>query len=74
MLSTLDIQEIYGNLLYGLPAFALAVVGIPVYVHIPKFYADEVGVNIALIGSICCAESTPPGGSTVLTGVHSAVS
>jgi len=40
------------KLAYGLPAFALAVVGIPVYVHIPKFYADVVGVNIALIGSI----------------------
>ena len=28
------------KLSYGLPAFALAVVGIPVYVHIPKFYTD----------------------------------
>jgi GPH family glycoside/pentoside/hexuronide:cation symporter len=40
------------KLAYGLPAFALAVVGIPVYVHIPKFYTDVVGVNIALVGSI----------------------
>jgi GPH family glycoside/pentoside/hexuronide:cation symporter len=37
---------------YGLPAFALAVVGIPVYVHIPKFYTDVIGVNIAWVGSI----------------------
>ena len=37
---------------YGLPAFALAVVGIPVYVHIPKFYTDVVGINIAWVGSI----------------------
>jgi glycoside/pentoside/hexuronide:cation symporter, GPH family len=40
------------KLAYGLPAFALAVVGIPVYVHIPKFYTDVVGINIALVGSI----------------------
>ncbi|MEE4607615.1 MAG: glycoside-pentoside-hexuronide (GPH):cation symporter [Desulfobacteraceae bacterium] len=37
---------------YGLPAFALAVVGIPVYVHIPKFYTDVVGVPIAQVGTI----------------------
>jgi GPH family glycoside/pentoside/hexuronide:cation symporter len=37
---------------YGLPAFTLAVVGIPVYVHIPKFYTDVVGINIAWVGSI----------------------
>ena len=35
---------------YGLPAFALAVVGIPVYVYIPKFYTDVVGVDITLAG------------------------
>ena len=37
---------------YGLPAFALAMVGIPVYVHIPKFYTDVIGVNIAWVGAI----------------------
>jgi GPH family glycoside/pentoside/hexuronide:cation symporter len=35
---------------YALPAFALAVVGIPVYVYIPKFYTDTVGINIAVLG------------------------
>jgi GPH family glycoside/pentoside/hexuronide:cation symporter len=25
---------------YAMPAFALAVVGIPAYVYIPKFYTD----------------------------------
>jgi len=40
------------KLFYGLPAFALAVVGIPVYVHIPKFYTDVVGVNIAWVGAV----------------------
>jgi GPH family glycoside/pentoside/hexuronide:cation symporter len=37
---------------YSAPAFALAVVGIPVYVYIPKFYTDVVGINIALLGTI----------------------
>ena len=37
---------------YGLPAFALAVVGIPVYVYLPKFYSDVVGIDIALMGGI----------------------
>jgi GPH family glycoside/pentoside/hexuronide:cation symporter len=37
---------------YAAPAFFLAVVGIPVYVYIPKFYTDVVGVNIAALGTI----------------------
>ncbi|RPJ72123.1 MAG: MFS transporter, partial [Desulfobacteraceae bacterium] len=37
---------------YAAPAFALAVVGIPVYVYLPKFYTDVVGVNIAALGTI----------------------
>jgi GPH family glycoside/pentoside/hexuronide:cation symporter len=37
---------------YAMPAFFLAVVGIPVYVYIPKFYTDVVGVDIAILGYI----------------------
>jgi GPH family glycoside/pentoside/hexuronide:cation symporter len=37
---------------YSAPALALAVVGIPVYVYIPKFYTDVVGINIAVLGTI----------------------
>jgi GPH family glycoside/pentoside/hexuronide:cation symporter len=37
---------------YALPAFFLAVVGIPIYVYIPKFYTDVVGVDIAILGFI----------------------
>ncbi len=37
---------------YAAPAYALAVVGIPVYVYIPKFYTDVVGINIAVLGYI----------------------
>lgn len=37
---------------YAAPAFALAVVGIPVYVYVPKFYTDVVGVHMGVIGYI----------------------
>ena len=37
---------------YAAPAFALAVVGIPVYVYLPKFYTDVVGVHISALGII----------------------
>jgi GPH family glycoside/pentoside/hexuronide:cation symporter len=40
------------RLAYAAPAFALAVVGIPIYVYIPKFYTDVVGVHIAVLGYI----------------------
>lgn len=37
---------------YAAPAFALAVVGIPIYIYIPKFYTDVIGVHIGLLGTI----------------------
>jgi GPH family glycoside/pentoside/hexuronide:cation symporter len=37
---------------YALPAFALAVVGIPVYVFVPKFYTGTVGVDLKVAGAI----------------------
>lgn len=37
---------------YSLPAAALAVIGIPVYVYLPKFYTDVVGINVAILGYI----------------------
>lgn len=40
------------QLAYAAPAFALAVVGIPVYVYLPKFYADVVGIHVASMGII----------------------
>jgi len=40
---------------YAAPAFTLAVVGIPVYVYIPKFYTDVVGVHIGMLGFILLA-------------------
>ena len=38
------------RLAYAMPAFALAIIGIPVYVYIPKFYTDVVGIDIAAAG------------------------
>ena len=35
---------------YGLPALPLAALTVPVYIYIPPYYAQELGVNLALIG------------------------
>ncbi len=43
------------RLIYAAPAFALAIVGIPVYVHLPKFYTDVVGVSVGTVGAIVMA-------------------
>jgi GPH family glycoside/pentoside/hexuronide:cation symporter len=59
------------KLAYGLPAFALAVVGIPVYVYIPKFYSDVVGINIAVMGYILLAVRLFDAVSDPLIGVLS---
>ena len=59
------------KLSYGLPAFALAVVGIPVYVYIPKFYSDVVGIDIAVMGYILLAVRLFDAVSDPLIGVLS---
>jgi len=59
------------KLSYGLPAFALAMVGIPVYVHIPKFYTDVIGVNIAWVGAILMAVRVFDAFSDPLMGIVS---
>jgi GPH family glycoside/pentoside/hexuronide:cation symporter len=43
---------LYKKLAYAAPAYALAVVGIPIYVYIPKFYTDVIGINVAVMGYI----------------------
>jgi Na+/melibiose symporter-like transporter len=45
-----DLYHLKSRLAYALPAFALAIIGIPVYVYIPKFYTDVVGIDIAVAG------------------------
>ena len=43
---------VFTKITYALPAFSLAVIGIPVYVYIPKFYTDTLGVPVAAAGII----------------------
>jgi glycoside/pentoside/hexuronide:cation symporter, GPH family len=40
---------------YALPALSLAVIGIPVYVFLPKFYTDTIGMNISTVGALLMA-------------------
>ena len=38
--------------LYALPAFALAVPTIPVYIYLPTFYADSLGLGLSITGAV----------------------
>lgn len=51
-LSSQDRVPLPKKLAYAAPAFTLAIVGIPVYVYIPKFYTDVIGVSLAAIGAL----------------------
>ena len=46
---------LFTRISYALPALTLAVIGIPVYVYIPKFYTDTLGVPVAAAGIILLA-------------------
>lgn len=37
---------------YGLPALPLAALGIPVHVHLPAFYAHDLGLGLAAVGGV----------------------
>lgn len=37
---------------YAIPAFSLAVIGIPIYIYLPKFYTDVIKVPIGIVGYI----------------------
>ena len=39
------------RLIYAAPALGLAALGIPLYVHLPKFTTDVVGVDVGLVGA-----------------------
>ena len=43
------------RLAYSLPGLFLSVVGVPLFIYIPKFYTDVVGVNMAILGGIILA-------------------
>lgn len=40
---------------YGLTALPLAMAALPIYVHVPKFYADVMGLNLIAIGGLLLA-------------------
>ena len=40
---------------YGVLGFPLAMAALPIYVHVPKFYADTVGISLATIGTVLLA-------------------
>ena len=40
---------------YSAPALPLAIAALPIYVHVPKFYGDALGVDLATIGAILLA-------------------
>lgn len=42
-------------LAYGLTSIPLAMAALPIYVHVPKFYADVVGLNLVAIGGLLLA-------------------
>jgi Na+/melibiose symporter-like transporter len=37
---------------YGLLGLPLAMAALPVYVHLPKFYADDLGMPLAVVGAV----------------------
>jgi len=40
---------------YGLTSIPLAMAALPIYVHVPKFYADAMGLNLMAIGGLLLA-------------------
>ena len=42
----------------GLVAGMLAFAGLPLYVHAPRYYAEEIGVDLALLGTVLLASRT----------------
>ena len=49
MAARLDAGQLIAYGLFGLP---LAMAALPLYVHLPKFYGDELGMSLALVGGV----------------------
>jgi glycoside/pentoside/hexuronide:cation symporter, GPH family len=56
---------------YGLFGMPLAMAALPLYVHLPKFYGDHLGVNLALLGSVLLVLRLADGVVDPLLGVLS---
>lgn len=56
---------------YGLFGMPLAMAALPLYVHLPKFYGDHLGVDLALLGGVLLALRLADGVIDPLLGVLS---
>ncbi|HEY1438472.1 MAG TPA: MFS transporter [Casimicrobiaceae bacterium] len=56
---------------YGLFGMPLAMTALPLYVHLPKFYGDHLGVNLAVLGSVLLVLRLADGVVDPLLGVLS---
>jgi Na+/melibiose symporter-like transporter len=56
---------------YGLFGMPLAMAALPLYVHLPKFYGDYLGVDLALLGALLLALRLADGVLDPLLGVWS---
>lgn len=59
------------RLAYALPAMSLAIIGIPIYVYLPKFYTDTVGIGIGTVGGLLMAVRVFDAVSDPVTGYFS---
>src|SRR6202171_2557730 len=56
---------------YGLFGMPLAMAALPLYGHLPKFYGDHLGVNLAVLGAVLLALRLADGVIDPLLGVLS---
>ena len=59
------------KIVYALPGLVLATVGVPLYIYIPKFYTDTVGVSAAAMGGLILVARLLDAVSDPLIGVLS---
>jgi GPH family glycoside/pentoside/hexuronide:cation symporter len=59
------------KIVYALPGLVLAAVGLPLYVYIPKFYTDVVGVSATALGVLILVARMADAVSDPLVGVLS---
>ena len=71
MSSTPQSVTLADKIVYASPGLVLAAVGVPLYIYIPKFYTDTVGVSAAAMGGLILAARLLDAASDPLIGVLS---
>jgi len=66
-----DHVSLADKVVYSLPGLVLAAVGVPLYVYIPKFYTDVVGVSATAMGGLILLARLADAASDPLIGVLS---